>query len=124
MTTNGMKPCVSLVSDANAVEGAAMVLDNHLKKIQELHGLTIKELAPLPMVSLALENVSNSVKMNVKALSPGAGDPEWVNNWREKKRKLQKLVHGPTRPSGKSKPVGSIESYNQEKENGGQQDSQ
>ncbi len=25
MTTNGMKPCVSLVNDANAVEDAAMV---------------------------------------------------------------------------------------------------
>ncbi len=72
------------------------------------------------MVSLALANVSNWVKRNVKALSPGAGDPEWVNNQKEKERKVQKLVHGPICPSGKSKPVRSIESYNQEKENGGQ----
>jgi hypothetical protein len=119
MTTNSMKPCVSLVSDANAVEDAAMVLDDHLKKVQELDGLTRKELAPLRMVSLALANVSSLVKRNAKAHSPGAGDPEWVNNWKEKERKLQKLVHGPIRPSGKSKPVGSIESYNREKENGG-----
>jgi hypothetical protein len=88
MTTNGMKPCVSLVSDANAVEDAAMVLDNHLKKIQELHGLTRRQLAPLRMVSLELENVLKSVKRNAKALSPGAGDPEWVNDWKEKERKL------------------------------------
>jgi hypothetical protein len=94
MNINGMKPCVSLVSDANAVEDAAMVLDNHLKKIQELHGLTQKELAPLRMVSLALANVSSLVKRNAKALSPGAGDPGWVGNCKEKERKLQKLVHG------------------------------
>jgi hypothetical protein len=119
MATNGMNPCVSLVSDANAVEDAAMVLDDNLKKFQELHGLTRRELAPLRMVSLALENVSKSVKRNAKALSPGAGDPEWVNKRKEKEKKLQKLVHGPIRPSGKSKPVGSIESYNREKENGG-----
>jgi hypothetical protein len=119
MTINGLKPCVSLVSDENAVEDAAMVLDDHLKKIQELHGLTRKELAPLEMVSLALANVSSSIKRNVKALSPGAGDPEWINNRKEKERKLQKLVHGPIRPSGKSKPVGSIKSYIREKEKGG-----
>ena len=47
------------------------------------------------MVSLALANVSNWVKRNVKALSPGAGDPEWVNNRKEKERKVQTLVHGP-----------------------------
>jgi hypothetical protein len=63
-----MQPCVSLVSDENAVKDAAMVLDNHLKKIQELHGLTRKELAPLRMVSLALANVSSLVKKNAKAL--------------------------------------------------------
>jgi hypothetical protein len=119
MNTNGMKPCVSLVSDANAVKDAAMVLDDHLKKIQELYSLTRKELAPLRMVSIALANVSSSVKRNVKALSPGAGDPEWVNNCKEKERKLEKLVHGPIRPSGKSKLVESIESYNPEQENGG-----
>jgi hypothetical protein len=64
------------------------------------------------MVLLALANVSSSVKRKAKALSPGARDPEWVNNRKEKERKLHKLVHGPIRPSGKSKPVGSIESYN------------
>ncbi len=117
MTTNGMKPCVSLVNDANAVEDAAMVLDDNLKKFQELHGLTQRELAPLRMVSLALENVSKSVKRNAKAHSPGAGDPEWVNKRKEQERKLQKLVHGRIRPSGKSKPVGSIELYYRDKAN-------
>ena len=61
---------------AKAVEDAAMLLEDHLEKIQELHGLSRRDLAPLRLVSNVLTNVSNSVKRNAKALSPGGGDPE------------------------------------------------
>ena len=124
MATNGTKPCVSLVNDAKAVEDAAMVLDDHLEKIQEQHGLSQRDLAPLRLVSNVLTNVSNLVKRSVKALSPGGGDPEWVNKRKEKDRKLQKLKNGPIPRSykSKSKPrCRSIELYNRQKENDGRE---
>jgi hypothetical protein len=80
--TNGMKPCVSLVDDADAAENAVMALDEHLEKIQERHGLSQRELAPFRLVTNTFTNVSNSVKRNAKILSPGGGDPEWVDGTR------------------------------------------
>lgn len=119
MATNGVKPCVSLVNDAKAVEDAAMVLDENLEKFQELHGLSRSDLAPLRLVSNVLTNVTNSVKRNAKALSPGSGDPEWINIRKERDRKVLKLTNGPIRQpcrKSKSKPVRSMESYIFEKE--------
>jgi hypothetical protein len=105
------------VNDADAAENAVMALDEHLEKIQELHGLSQRELAPFRLVTNTFTNVSNSVKRNAKILSPGSGDPEWVNKRRERDRKLQKWTDGPIRQSRKSEPVESIELYNREKEN-------
>ena len=116
MASNGVKPCVSLVTDAKAVEDAAMVLEESLENLQELHGLTRKDLAPLRLVMNVLTNVTNLVKRNAKALSPGNGDPEWINNRKERDRKIKKLTNGPVPPSRKSTPVGSMEQYNREKE--------
>ena len=60
---------MSLVTDAKAVEDAAMVLEESLENLQELHGLTRKDLAPLRLVMNVLTNVTNSVKRNAKALT-------------------------------------------------------
>ena len=60
---------MSLVTDAKAVEDAAMVLEESLENLQKLHGLTRKELAPLRLVMNVLTNVTNSVKRNAKALT-------------------------------------------------------
>ena len=68
MASNEVKHCVSLVTDAKAVEDAAMVLEESLENLQKLHGLTRKELAPLRLVMNVLTNVTNSVKRNAKAL--------------------------------------------------------
>jgi hypothetical protein len=95
MATDSVKPSASLVNDASAAENAAMASDEHLEKIQELHGLSQRELAPFRLVTNTFTNVSNSVKRNAKTLGPGSGDPEWANKRRERERKLQKLTDGP-----------------------------
>jgi hypothetical protein len=100
-----------------------MVLDDHHEMIQELHSLSRRDLAPLRLVSNVLKNVSNLVERNVKALSPGGGGPEWINKWKEKDIKLQKLILPRLARANQlgvwSKPVGSIELYYREKENAG-----
>jgi hypothetical protein len=70
-----------------------------------------------------MTNSSNLVKRNVKALSPDGGDPEWVDKWKEKDRKLQELTNFPiSLTASKSKPVGTtrFKLYNKEKEDDGQ----
>ena len=89
MASNGVKPCVSLVTDAKAVEDAAMVLEESLENLQELRGLTRKYLAPLRLVTNVLTNVTNSVKRNAKALSQGNGDLDWIHNGKERDRKVK-----------------------------------
>jgi hypothetical protein len=85
--TDGVKPSVSLVNNADAAENADLASDEHLERIQELHGLSQRELAPFRLVMNAFTNVSNSVKRNAKILSPGSGDPEWVNKRKESHRR-------------------------------------
>ena len=41
--TNGMKPCVSLVNDADATENTVRALDEHVIMMQERHGLCREE---------------------------------------------------------------------------------
>ena len=115
MASNGVKPCVSLVDDAKAVEDAAIVLEETLEKFQDSHGLSRKDLAPLRLVSNVLTNVTSSVKRNAKALSPGNGDPEWIAKRKERDRKVIRLSNGPIPQSRKSTPTGSMEHYNREK---------
>jgi hypothetical protein len=116
--SNGVKPCVSLLHDAKAAEDASMVLEDHVEKIKERHGLSQRDLAPFRLVGNTLTNVSNSVKRNAKDLSPGEGDPEWVTKRKEKDRRLHQFTNGSTPPSQKT-PVGSVELHNEEKENRG-----
>jgi hypothetical protein len=55
-------------------------------------------------VTNLMTNISNSIKRNVKALSPaGGGDPEWVNKGKEKDRRRQELRNGLSPPSCKNK---------------------
>ena len=43
-------------------------------------------------------------------------DPEWINNGKERDRKIKKLTNGPIPPSRKSTQVRSMEQYSREKE--------
>ena len=65
-------------------------------------------LAPIRLVSNVLTNVSNLVKRNAKSLIPGSRDPEWVSKWKERDRKLQKLMNGSIPLSRESKTVGVL----------------
>jgi len=120
---NGMKPCVSLVKDAEAVENAAVVLKNSVKKIKLRYRLSLSEMASLQLVGNVLTYASQSVKTNAKALAPGGGDLDWVSKRKERDRRIDELTAEPIPKRLKktaSLPLGTIELYNQEK--GGSKD--
>ena len=100
--TNGMKPCISLVVDANAAGNAVMALDKCLENILEQHGLSQRELAPFLdwwRIHSRTFFPIRQVERSAKILSPGGGDPEWASKRKDKDKRLQDLTNGPIRAS-------------------------
>jgi hypothetical protein len=115
---NGIKPCISLVKDAEAVENAAMVLNDSVEKIKLGRRLSPSEMASLQLVTNVLSYASQSVKTNAKALATRGGDLEWVSKRKERDRRIEELTAEPIPKRSKkttSLPLGTIELYNQQK---------